>query len=267
MSDLSVFEYGDGTLVVDSRLIAEELEIGHNDWFNNIVLSYQTLAEQAFGFLRFENVQTGRRGRPPRFALLTEDQATFYMTLSRNTPAVVRCKLKLVVAFAKAKAQLREKKIVDATLKVYLLDRPVNWNLRGRVFQEDFYKEVYRLNGWVFSPGKTTHPIRVAQITIDTVYKRLQPGVWEEMVKKNPRIDGKRKHCCHQFLSDNIGNPHLRSHLYAVTKLMRGCSSWQQFELYLDKFHPKSNEVQRDILFDLLMASPEEFERWHGLVS
>lgn len=189
------------------------------------------------------------------------------MTLSRNTPEVVKCKLRLVVAFAKAKADLREQKIADATLKVYLLDSPVAWSSRGRVFQEDFYREIYRLNDWTFSSGKTKHPPRVAQITIDAIYQRLQPGVWEEIVKKNPRIGRKRKHCCHQFLSENIGNPHLRSHLYAVTKLMAGCSTWRQFEQYLDKFHPKTRHVQMDILFDLLSASPEDFERWSDLAS
>lgn len=40
MTDLSVFDYGDGTLVVDSRLIAEDLGLDHNDWFNNVVLNY-----------------------------------------------------------------------------------------------------------------------------------------------------------------------------------------------------------------------------------
>jgi len=81
MADISAFEHEDGELVVDSRLVAEQLGLDHNDWFQNVILEYQTQTEQEFGFLRFENVKTGKRGRPQRVALLTEDQAIFYMTL------------------------------------------------------------------------------------------------------------------------------------------------------------------------------------------
>lgn len=159
------------------------------------------------------------------------------------------------------------KRLHTATLQVYLLDDPVKWADRGRVFQESFYKEIYRLKGQDFSAGKTKHPVWMAHVTIDLIYRRLQPGVWEELTRKNPRLNGRRKHCCHQFMSDNIGNPHLKNHLYAVTSMMSRCTNWKQFMAYADKFHPKRNEVQMDILFDLLAQSPEDFERWNGLAS
>lgn len=108
MTNLAVTECG-GELRVDSRLIAERLGQDHNDWFNNILLPYQAQVEQVFGVLRFQNVKPpagSRGGRPKRYALLTEDQATFFMTLSRNTPEVVQCKLELVQAFSTAKKLL-----------------------------------------------------------------------------------------------------------------------------------------------------------------
>jgi phage regulator Rha-like protein len=107
MSDdfgISVSEH-EGKLVVDSRLIAEQLGIEHESFLRTLD-TYQSQIEQAFGVLRFEIGKPPRGskgGRPPRFGLLTEDQATFVMTLSRNTPEVVRCKIALVVAFSKAK--------------------------------------------------------------------------------------------------------------------------------------------------------------------
>lgn len=107
MSDLAAFEHGD-VLVVDSRLIAEQLGIEHRNFLETLD-NYQTQIEQAFGILRFETAEIQGRGRPGRYALLTEDQATFVMTLSRNSPEVVECKLNLVLAFSEAKRLLRQR--------------------------------------------------------------------------------------------------------------------------------------------------------------
>lgn len=108
MAELSVFE-SDGELFVDSRLIAERLGIEHESFLRTLE-TYETQIEQAFGVFRFEiGKPTGPQGgRPSRFAFLNEDQATFVMTLSRNSPEVVQAKIDLVVAFASAKARLKE---------------------------------------------------------------------------------------------------------------------------------------------------------------
>jgi Phage regulatory protein Rha (Phage_pRha) len=108
MSDFIVSQHSDNVLVVDSRLIAQELGIEHEN-FIETVKKYQKQAEQAFGVLRFETGKpTGGSlgGRPEKYCLLTEEQATFYMTLSRNTPEVVELKIKLVKAFSEAKRLL-----------------------------------------------------------------------------------------------------------------------------------------------------------------
>ena len=110
MSAIVVVE-NDGELVVDSRLVAQDLGIEHES-FMETIYEYQSETEEAFGFLRFETGKISGRGRPPKYALLTEDQATFLMTLSRNTPEVVRCKINLVKAFSKAKELLKRREQV-----------------------------------------------------------------------------------------------------------------------------------------------------------
>lgn len=110
---LSVAE--DGEIVVDSRLIAERLKIEHDNFLQTIQ-NYQSQIEQAFGILLFQTGKKEGRGRPPKFALLTEDQATFVMTLSRNTPEVVQCKLDLVKSFSAAKQISRQAKIASELL-------------------------------------------------------------------------------------------------------------------------------------------------------
>jgi phage regulator Rha-like protein len=96
----------DGDLVVDSRLIADELGIEH-EVFMRTVKKYETKIQQRFGIIRFENGKIDGRGRPEKYALLTESQATTLMTFSRNTDQVVECKLNLVAAFEKAKSVIK----------------------------------------------------------------------------------------------------------------------------------------------------------------
>jgi phage regulator Rha-like protein len=109
MSELSVSSHSDGALVVDSRLVAEELGVNHSDWLSNIVQKYKTYTEQAFGILRFENGEIIGRGQPEKFVWLTEDQALFLTTLSRNTPNAVRCKALIIAEFSKARKLLKER--------------------------------------------------------------------------------------------------------------------------------------------------------------
>ena len=120
MSFLTVQNIGtdrNAKLVVDSRLIVERLGIEHINFMETIG-TYQSQIEQAFGVVRFETEKTGLRGRPQKYALLTEDQATFLMTLSRNTPEVVQCKIELVVAFSKAKDFLKGARSEPEPLKL-----------------------------------------------------------------------------------------------------------------------------------------------------
>lgn len=107
MAEIVVFQYEDGALVVDSRLIAAQLGIQHENFINTLN-KHKTQTEQAFGFLRFQTGEIRGRGQPEKYCLLTEDQAFFLMTLSRNTPQVISAKLSLVESFSEAKKLLRQ---------------------------------------------------------------------------------------------------------------------------------------------------------------
>lgn len=109
MSNLTILEHND-VLVVDSRLIAERLAIKHKNFLATIE-KYLSQIESSFGAVAFETREfKTRQGNTSveRFAWLTEDQATFLMTLSRNTEQVVQCKLALVQAFSKAKQVIQQ---------------------------------------------------------------------------------------------------------------------------------------------------------------
>ncbi len=107
MSSLKVTEY-DGILVVDSRLIAQELGIQHKNFLATLS-KYIDEIEEDWGQVAFETetvTNSVGASNPVKFALLTEQQATLLITYSRNTQQVRKCKRRLVKAFEKAKQSL-----------------------------------------------------------------------------------------------------------------------------------------------------------------
>ena len=67
----------------------------------------------------------------------------------------------------------------------------------------------------------------------------------EQLTKLNPKDDrGRRRHKHHQFLTEDIGHPHLSKHLASVTTLMRVSSSWGRFMKLMNKAFPARDEQQ-----------------------
>lgn len=92
------------TARIDTRVLAAHLKKKrHQDVFELVKRYEGRLLE--LGKLLFQTGASAdsRTGQTERFALLTEDQAFFVLTLSRNTPTVVDLKVKLVKAFGEAR--------------------------------------------------------------------------------------------------------------------------------------------------------------------
>lgn len=114
MNALIPLSIDNGVPLVDSRVIAEMCQVQHKPLRELIGDHLQTI-ETTFGPVRFETalgekLPQGGFGQGQRYALLTEDQATFLVTLTRNTEPVIRFKAALVTAFAEAKRQLAAEK-------------------------------------------------------------------------------------------------------------------------------------------------------------
>lgn len=109
MTNLSVIER-QGALVVDSRLIAQELGIQHKN-FLSMIDKYLEEIEEDWGTVAFETrefkTKQGNISRE-RWAWLTEQQSQLLMTYSKNTDVVRRCKRNLVKSFEKAKQIIKE---------------------------------------------------------------------------------------------------------------------------------------------------------------
>ena len=136
-----------------------------------------------------------------------------------------------------------------------------------RTFPAEFYKQIYRLNGWPYEDNKGKPGI-VGHWTNNIVYKRLAPGVLEELKRLTPRTaKGDYKHKLFQRLTDELGHPKLREHLAAVVMLMKYAPNWQIFMERLDKEFPQwgsnlmlpfpEDEVPPPVSTNLLLEAPK----------
>lgn len=136
--------------------------------------------------------------------------------------------------------EIRDKKALAAILDKYLRKELAAW---AKKFPDEFYKEMFRLRDWTWNPSSVSRPSVVGKYTNDLVYERLAPNILEELEKKNPKNEnGYRANRHHQWLTDEIGNPALAQHLYALIALMRASTSWDGFYRSVQRALPKKNE-------------------------
>lgn len=108
-----------------------------------------------------------------------------------------------------------------------------------QTFPTDYYRELFRLRGLTFPTESVKRPQYFGVLTNDIVYKRLAPGVLEELKRVTPRNeDGRPKAKYFQSLTNNTGYPKLREHLGRVVMLMQLSQDYNDFKLKLEQFLP-----------------------------
>ena len=119
-------------------------------------------------------------------------------------------------------------------------------------FPEDFYKEMFRLRGLQYPQDTPKRPLYFGTLTNDVVYKRLAPGVLQELKRATPRSSsGRHKHKLFQRLTSNIGYPKLREHLGSVVAIMKLSSDWGDFMEKLDRIHrPYNHQLPLGLDYD-----------------
>lgn len=137
--------------------------------------------------------------------------------------------------------EVRDKQALQAILDKYLAKELAAWAKR---FPDDFYKEMFRLKGWDFTPANVAKPGVVGLYTNQLVYERLAYGLVEELQKKNPKNEsGNRKAKHHQWLTSEIGHPALAQHLHSTIGFMKFCSNWDQFIDMMDRVYPRKGHT------------------------
>jgi hypothetical protein len=140
----------------------------------------------------------------------------------------------------------------DALAKI--LERFVQKELRPwvRTFKPEYYEQIYRLNGWEYS-AQAGKPSVLGHFTNNIVYRRLAPGVLDELKKLTPRDEkGRLKDKLHQRLTP-FGHPKLEQHLTGVVMLMKYSPNWKVFMERLDKEYPQFGK-------NLMLPFPDGYE-------
>ena len=105
----------------------------------------------------------------------------------------------------------RDRDELHRILQAYISEELLPWAKR---FPDEFYEQLFRLKGWRYSPISVSRPQYVGTLTNELVYKKLPPGVLEELKNLNPTLaSGRRRHKHHQLLTESIGHTHLERHL------------------------------------------------------
>ncbi|HEX4100053.1 MAG TPA: P63C domain-containing protein, partial [Pseudonocardiaceae bacterium] len=108
-----------------------------------------------------------------------------------------------------------------------------------RKFPDDFFRQIYRLQGWEFRPGTSKRTPHVGKLIKHYIYEQLPDGVLEELERMNPANDkGHRPRKHHQHLTDSTGNTHLDRQISTVTTLMRIARDRLEFEDLFDRAFP-----------------------------
>ena len=178
--------------------------------------------------------------------LLTKQQ----MNLAQQSEMLVRSLAKVgIVALvdeATGFQKERERDALHQLLAKYLVEERLAWAKR---FPDEFYEQIYRLNGWKWPVGKAKTPL-VGKITNDVVYERLPTGVLDKLQELNPVAEDtkRRKYKHHQFLSEHVGQPDLRDHILQILPLMKISKTWKGFKRNLDIAFPKAgSQIEMDI--------------------
>lgn len=149
-----------------------------------------------------------------------------------------------IIALVDEATGYQEIRAKDALAKI--LEAFVDKELQAWVvtFPVDYYKEMFRLRGLDYPSSTVLRPQYFGHLTNNIVYRRLAPGVLQELKRVQRRDDtGRPKDKLFQRLTTNTGYPKLREHLGSVVTLMKLSSDWNDFMGKLDLIHPRVGDT------------------------
>ena len=144
--------------------------------------------------------------------------------------------------------RIRDEDALAKILEHFLSEELQPW---VRTFPYEFYEELYRLRNWGDPDPNGQMPDAVGRYTVDLVYSRLAPGVYEEVTARTPRLQGgELKWRLHRWFNSEHGHKKLRDTITGVVAIMKSSSDWIDFKKRLPKAYPKygdPNQLQLDL--------------------
>ena len=143
--------------------------------------------------------------------------------------------------------EIRKRDALHRILAAYIAPELMPWTRR---FPRSFYEEMFRLHRWSYDPESVKRPGVVGKFTDLFVYQQLPPGVLDDLRRLNPQNEhGHRRAKHHQFLTAEVGHPHLQQQITATTTLMRAAEDWPAFKRMFTRAFPRSGD-QMDLSLD-----------------
>jgi hypothetical protein len=139
--------------------------------------------------------------------------------------------------------KVRARDELHKILAGYIAAELLPWAKR---FPDSFYEELHRVRGWKYAPGSNARNAYIGKLTNTLIYKQLPRGVLDELRSKNPRdpVTKRRKRTHHEYLTSDVGHPHLDKQIVAVTTLLSVSDDWSEFaRLFTRKFPPGPDDL------------------------
>ena len=141
----------------------------------------------------------------------------------------------------------RDKEDLQRFLAMYLSAERLKW---AKMFPDEYYKQLFRLREWTYSPISVKRPKLVGLLTNKLVYEKLPANVLDELRKLNPvrnRRTWRREATFFQHLSKDIGQEDLRAHLLQLIAVMRVSKNWTAFQRNFERAFPPPEGVQGEL--------------------
>lgn len=173
--------------------------------------------------------------------VLQEQQLDKAMKAEILTRALAETGIVALVDEATGYQSVRPQNALQSYLELVIRRELAVW---AKKFPDEFYENIYKIKGWKW-PGMSKNRYSVvANYTTNLVYDRLGPGLTEELIKKTPKNDkGYRPNRLHQWLSEDIGDPMLATHLHSILMFQRLAIAngygWKRFLHMVDQVLPK----------------------------
>lgn len=181
------------------------------------------------------------RAREARPSPLRETQKTAAAAADVLVRGLARTGIIALVDEATGYQDARAKDALAKILEAYVAKELQPW---VRTFPSDYYEELFRLRGLPYPHSTVKRPLIFGKITNDIVYRRLAPGVLDELKRVQVRDEeGRPKHKLFQRLTQNAGYPKLREHLGSVVAIMKLSGDWPDFMGKMDRLHPRFGDT------------------------
>lgn len=135
---------------------------------------------------------------------------------------------------------IRAKDALIRLLEKYVSKDAFPW---VKTFDDEFYKEMFRLHGYAYTPGSVKRPMIFAKRTED-IYNRLAPGAREELQKVVKRgASGRPSEKLFQHLTENEGYRALLDLIRTAKIVMKLSDDPKDYERKLDRIHPRFGDT------------------------